>query len=154
MDTTEQLIGTYFYGGLTNLPPGELFFWIMIDVTAEHFTGAKDVIAAVAVYSGANLLTVPGKFGGATKGTSYASKFSRKMLKDTMLPIKLPTWIHSPAQANPFRIKKIMTMRLATFTGRTIPVIGWIILAADVAQITYESVSRYNLIVREEDKLW
>ncbi|MGD8163395.1 STM2901 family protein [Pantoea sp. FN0307] len=155
MDTTEQLGGTYFYGGLANLSAGELFFWIMIDVTAEHFTGAKDVIAAAAVYSGANQVSVTGKFKGATKGTSYASQYSRKMLKNIMLPFKLPTWIHSPTPQNPFRIKKIMTMRLATFTGRTIPVIGWLVLATDVAQIAYEATVRYNRIANQEgDKLW
>ena len=107
MDTTEECNGTYFYGGLTNLTDGELFFWIMIDVTAEHFTGIKDVIAAAAVYSGANLIEVRGKFKEATKGTSYASRYSRKILKELMLPFKLPTWIHSPKPGNPVRIKKL-----------------------------------------------
>ncbi|MDR7342478.1 hypothetical protein J2X14_000866 [Pantoea alhagi] len=154
MDTTEQLNGTYFYGGLSNLSAGELFFWVMVDVTAEHFSGTKDVIAAAAVYSGQNTIVVKGKFGGATKGTSYASKYSRKLLKDIMLPFKLPTWIHSPTPTHPYRIKQIMTLKLATFTGRTIPVIGWLVLASDVAQITYEAVERYNRIVKKEDKLW
>ncbi|GLR08170.1 hypothetical protein COO59_07875 [Mixta theicola] len=99
-------------------------------------------------------MQVSGKFKGATKGTSYASQYSRKILKDTMLPFRLPTWIHSPTPVNPFRIKKIMTLRLATFTGRTIPVIGWFVLAADVAQITYEATVRYNRIAQKEDKLW
>ena len=66
MDTTEQLNNTYFYGGISNLSAGELFFWIMVDVTAEHFTGAKDLIAAAAVYSGQNTIAVSGKFGNAT----------------------------------------------------------------------------------------
>lgn len=152
MDTTEQLNGTYFYGGLTNLTAGELFFWIMVDVTAEHFTGAKDVIAAAAVYSGQNTIQVRGKFGKATPGTSYASKYSRKLLKGYMLPFQLPTWIQNPA--NPFEVKRVMTYRLATFVGRTIPVIGWLVLATDVAQISYEAMVRYNRIVRKEDKVW
>ena len=152
MDTTEQLNGTYFYGGLANLTAGELFFWIMIDVTAEHFTGAKDVIAAAAVYSGQNTIRVTGKFGKATPGTSYASTYSRKLLKGHMLPFQLPTWIQNPA--NPFKIKRVMTYKLATFVGRTIPAIGWLVLAADVAQISYKSMVCYNRIVSEEDKVW
>ncbi|ATA25572.1 hypothetical protein BIY26_10910 [Brenneria goodwinii] len=152
MDTVEQLNGTYFYGGLTNLSAGELFFWIMVDVTAEHFTGAKDVIAAAAVYSGQNTITVRGKFANATPGTSYASKYSRKLLNRYMLPFQLPTWIQSPV--NPFKVKRIMTAKLGTFVGRSIPVIGWLVLAVDVAQISYESMVRYNRIVKPEDRVW
>ncbi|QKJ87835.1 hypothetical protein PMPD1_2898 [Paramixta manurensis] len=152
MDTTEQLNGTYFYGGLTNLSSGELFFWIMIDVTAEHFTGAKDVFAAAAVYSGQNTIKVSGKFGNSTPGTSYASQYSRKLLRGRMMPIQLPTWIQSPV--NPFKVKRVMTYKLATFVGRTIPVIGWAVLTADVAYISYESMVRYNRIVNKEDKIW
>jgi hypothetical protein len=37
MDTVEELRGTYFYGGLHNLTAGELYFWIFVDITAEHF---------------------------------------------------------------------------------------------------------------------
>jgi len=154
MDTTEQLNGTYFYGGLANLSAGELFFWIMVDVTAEHFTGAKDVIAGAAIYAGSNQIEVKGKLGGATKGTSYASTYSRKLLKEIMLPFKLPTWIHSPKPGNPFRIKQLMTQRLATFAGRTIPVVGWVVLATDVAQISYQAMVRYNRIVSKEDRIW
>nr|WP_255466696.1 MULTISPECIES: hypothetical protein [Rahnella] len=29
MDTVEQLNGTYFYDGTSNLSAGELFFWMM-----------------------------------------------------------------------------------------------------------------------------
>ena len=41
----------------------------------------------------------------------------------------------------------------AEFVGRTIPVIGWLVLATDVAQISYEAMVRYNRMVREEDKI-
>lgn len=124
----------------------------MVDGTAEHFTGAKDVIAAAAIYSGQNTIQVRGTFGKATPGTSYASKYSRKLLKGYMLPFQLPTWIQNPA--NPFEIKRVITYKLATFVGQTIPVIGWLVLAADVAQISYGSMFCYNRIVRQEDKVW
>jgi len=154
MDTTEQLNGTYFYGGLTNLTASELFFLIMVDITAENFTGAKDIMAEASIYAGSNQIDVSGKFGNATQGTSYASKYSRRLLKDIMLPFRLPTFIHSPQPGRPFKIKTIMTLKLATFTGRTIPVIGWAVLASDVAQISYQTTVRYNQIANKEDKIW
>lgn len=58
MDTTEHLNGTYFYGGFRNLSAGELFFSIMIDVTAEHFSGSKDIVAIAASCSGQNVIDV------------------------------------------------------------------------------------------------
>lgn len=152
MDTTEQLNGTYFYGGLTNLSAGELYFWIMIDVTAEHFSGTKDIIALVAIYSGQNTIDISGKLNGAWKGTSYASVYSRKLLRDYRLPFRLPTWIQNPK--NPLQIKMLMTHKLGTFVGRTIPVLGWVIMAADVAEIGWKTTVKYNLIAHKDDRIW
>lgn len=47
-----------------------------------------------------------------------------------------------------------MTRNLSTFVGRSVPVVGWIIIAYDVAQIIYKTVTHYNLIVHKKDKLW
>lgn len=153
MDTTEQLNGTYFYGGLSNLSAGELFFWIMVDVTAEHFTGATaatgNVMAAAAIYAGRNNVAVSGKLANATPGTSWASVQSRRLLQKYRLPFPLPTIV-----GNPFKMKIIMTKKLGTFVGRTVPVIGWAIVASDVAVISWKSVNRYNAIARAEDKIW
>lgn len=155
MDTTEQLNGTYFYGGLDSLTPGELFFWIMVDVTTEHFTGtaevSRDIMAAAAIYSGQNNIAVSGKLANATPGTSRASKLARKHLQKYRLPFPLPTYI---VAKNPFRIKLIMTQKLGTFVGRTIPVIGWAVLAADVSLISWKTVNRYNTIANEDDRVW
>lgn len=79
MDTVEELNGTYFYSGTSNLSAGELFFWIMIDETSEYF-GIKDIAAVTAIYSGSNTLTVTGKFAGATPGKSVASLLSENCL--------------------------------------------------------------------------
>jgi len=153
MDTTEQLNGTYFYGGLSNLNAGELFFWIMVDVTAEHFTGATaatgNVMAAAAIYAGRNNVAVSGKLANATPGTSWASVQSRRLLQKYRLPFPLPTIVGSP-----FKMKIIMTKKLGTFVGRTVPVIGWAIVASDVAIIGWKSVNRYNSIARAEDRIW
>ena len=43
---------------------------------------------------------------------------------------------------------------LGTFVGRTVHVLGWVILAVDVSMIGYRTVNRFNIIVRPEDKIW
>jgi len=48
----------------------------MVDVTAEHFSGARDIVAIAAIYSGQTVIDVSGKLNGAWKGTSYASVYS------------------------------------------------------------------------------
>lgn len=48
----------------------------------------------------------------------------------------------------------MMTNNLGAFVGRIIPVIGWALLASDVAQIVYKTVNVYNTIAREEDRVW
>lgn len=148
VDTVEELNGTYFYNGSSNLSAGELFFWIMIDETLDHF-GISDIAAITGVYLGSNSITVAGKFAGATPGTSVASIYSRKLFRDRMLPIGLPTWVGFPPKVN-----MIMTKRLGTFVGRTIPVIGWVIFASDVSSITYKTISKYNIIARQSDRVW
>lgn len=47
-----------------------------------------------------------------------------------------------------------MVANIGTFVGRTVPVVGWLILAYDVSRISAESVITYNKIVRVEDRLW
>ena len=141
-----------FMGGLTNLSAGELFFWIMVDVTAEHFTGtqdvARDVMAAAAVYAGQNNIAVSGKLANATPGTSWASREARKHLQKYRLPFPLPTII-----GGPLKIKLIMTHKLGTFVGRAVPVIGWVVLGADVTQIAWKATNRYNTIAKPEDRI-
>ncbi|VDZ94105.1 acyl carrier protein [Salmonella enterica subsp. enterica] len=45
-----------------------------------------------------------------------------------------------------------MVAKISAFTGRAIPVVGWIILASDVSQIAYRTVRDYNRIARGSDK--
>ncbi|EBL7063161.1 hypothetical protein CF253_16510 [Salmonella enterica] len=47
-----------------------------------------------------------------------------------------------------------MVAKISAFTGRAIPVVGWIILASDVSQIAYRTVRDYNRIARGSDKIW
>ncbi len=148
MDTVEELCGTYFYDGSSGLSAGELFFWIMVDETSDHF-GISDIAAVAGIYSGKNDIPVTGKFTGATPGTSVASLYSRRLFRNRIMPIKLPTWVGFPPD-----VKRVMTYKLSTFAGRTIPLVGWIILSSDIALITFRTVNKYNTIVRPEDRLW
>lgn len=148
MDTVEQLNETYFYDGSSNLSAGELFFWVMIDETLDHF-GITDIAAVTAIYLGSNNITVAEKLAGATPGTSVASIYSRRLFRGRMMPMKLPTWIGYPPNA-----KRIMTQKLGTFVGRTIPLAGWVILAVDVTTITFKAVNKYNTIAHPSDRLW
>jgi hypothetical protein len=44
VDTVEELNGTYFYAGHSNLTATELFFMVFVMTTANHF-GVKDITA-------------------------------------------------------------------------------------------------------------
>ncbi|MEQ4530955.1 MAG: STM2901 family protein [Mixta sp.] len=149
MDTTEQLNGTYFYGGLHNLSARELLIWVMIDEISDHF-GAKDILGAAMILVGDNSIAVSGKFKGATSGTSYASRAARRItLRNRLrLPFGLPTIVGYPPN-----VRLILTRKLGTFIGRTVPVVGWVILASDISTIAFKTVTHYNFIVKPEDRI-
>ncbi len=150
MDTTEELYG-YFYAGMPNLSAGELFFWITVDETMKQL-GVDDIGAVVGILCGQPNLSTRQKPKGSIKGTSVASVYARKLLPNVMLPfnMRLPTIIGT----NPKTMKIITTRNLRTFVGRTIPILGWVILLSDVTLIIYNTVVHYNKIVRDSDKLW
>lgn len=152
MDTTEELGQTYFYAGRPNLSAGELFFMIFCEQVAVQL-GVRDFSAIVAVLSGTNVLPTRTKPGGAVRGTSLASRAARRAFGDATFPwgIKLPSFVGGYP---PSTLRIRMVARIGTFTGRAIPVVGWVILASDVSQIAYHSVLEYNRIARGEDKLW
>jgi len=47
-----------------------------------------------------------------------------------------------------------MTHKLGTFVSRILPVSGWVIMAADVAEIGWKTTVKYNLIARKDDRIW
>ncbi|WP_279022755.1 STM2901 family protein [Gibbsiella quercinecans] len=149
MDTTEELNGTYFYGGLGGLSSREVLLWVLIDEISDHF-GAKDIAGAAAILAGDNNIAVAGKFAGSKPGTSIASKISRRIFlrNRLMLPFGLPTLVGFPPN-----VDLIMTRKFGTFVGRTIPVLGWAVIASDISIVTYKTITHYNLIVRKEDRL-
>lgn len=82
MDTVEELNGTYFYAGRSNLTASELFFMVFCENVVDQLgLGLVDFGAVVAIVSGRNTLPTRAKPNGAEKGTSYASKASRKVFK-------------------------------------------------------------------------
>lgn len=96
MDTVEELNGTYFYAGKSNLTAAELLFMIFCENTASQFgIGVADFGAVVDLVSGRNNLWTRAKPAGATKGTSYASRTARAVFKKSKFPfgISLPTWL-------------------------------------------------------------
>lgn len=151
MDTTEQLDGTYYFNDLPNLTPQELLFWVLVDETQKQL-GVQDIVAVMGLILGKNNIDVPGKPNTATPGTSVASLFFRKHLSYKFQRRILPTLT---AKSFSLRGLKIFWVNnLGAFAGRAVPVVGWVILANDVAQISFRTVHRYNLIVRPEDKIW
>lgn len=151
MDTTEQLNGTYFYHGVQNLTPQELLFWVLLDETEKQL-GVQDIGAVAGIILGNNSIDVPGKPLTATPGTSVASLFFRRHMSYKFRKRILPTLTLKSFSMRGLKI--FWVNNLGTFIGRAVPVLGWVILANDVAQISFRTVHRYNLIVRPEDKIW
>ncbi|GLR08496.1 hypothetical protein GCM10007905_12150 [Mixta theicola] len=46
------------------------------------------------------------------------------------------------------------TNNLGAFVGRSVPVLGWVILVTDIIMIAHNTIHRYSLLVRPEDKVW
>ena len=49
-------------------------------------------------------------------------------------------------------LKVKFTRELGAFVGRAVPVVGWVITAADLSVIMYRSVLEYNRLVKPEDR--
>ncbi|WP_411749769.1 STM2901 family protein [Serratia marcescens] len=152
MDTVEELGGTYFYNGLINLTAHELLLAVFVQKTLEQL-GQHDTFAATAILLGRRDQLTRSKPSGAISGTSRASKMARNVFKNSQFPfgMKMPSIVGSPLNLKTFKIR--MVANIGTFAGRAIPVIGWIILAADVSIITINAMSAYNKIARIEDRL-
>lgn len=149
MDTVEELRGTYFYKGVCNISAGELFFWIFLDEIGDHFGGITDLGAMTLIILGQPSIATRGKIALTTKGTSVASLAARRYL-DVTLPFQLPTFTNASIRV----LKPMYVNNLGAFVGRTVPVLGWILLAGDVATIVYKTTSHYNKLARGNDKIW
>lgn len=151
MDTVEELNGTYFFDGINNLTAWELLFWILVDETEKQL-GIQDIAGIAALILGNNIIDIPGKPETATRGTSPASLSFRRHISYKFRKRILPTLTKKSFSLR--GIKIFWVNNLGAFAGRAVPVLGWVILAHDVSTISYRTVTRYNRIAREEDKIW
>jgi hypothetical protein len=46
-----------------------------------------------------------------------------------------------------------LTKNLGAFIGRSVPVVGWIILTYDITQIMWKTISTYNNYVSQNDRI-
>ncbi|MBF5009308.1 STM2901 family protein [Burkholderia pseudomultivorans] len=137
----------YNYGTHHNLRPVDLFVWVALDETRKQL-GLDDLAAASAVLLGQADVPAPGKFAGATEGTSVASLAARKLFPQ-VLPFRLPM----VTGVGPSGIRIAFTRRLGAWIGRTIPVVGEVFLASDAFMIMRNTVVTYNHLVKPEDRL-
>ncbi|MFM0069016.1 STM2901 family protein [Paraburkholderia aspalathi] len=138
----------YRYGVHQDLAPAELFFFIAVEQTCEQI-GIADVEGVILIFAGWPILPTRQKFAGATKGTSVASVMSRSLFRHEIKRKVLPTLTLKSMKS--FRI--ILTRRLSVFIGRTIPGVGWVLLAHDVFMIGTNTVVKYNRLVKFEDRI-
>jgi len=140
---------TYDFGTHRDLTPMELFFLVFIDETCKEL-GVDDVAAVVAIVTGQNWMPTRAKPFGTTPGTSVASILSRKYLDYDLKKKILPTLTNASVK----RLKFILVRNIGVFVGRAVPVVGWVIAANNVTTISIRSVSRYNALVKPEDKVF
>jgi hypothetical protein len=51
-------------------------------------------------------------------------------------------------------LRILMTKNIGKFVGRAVPMVGWAVLAYNVASITSRSVANYNRRVKPEDRIF
>lgn len=146
---SNTMSNTYNFGIHSDLTPQELFFLVFLDETQEQL-GIKDLAAVSGIIVGHPFLSTRGKFAGATKGTSIASKVARKLLPFEIKYKILPT-LTLKSVAN---LKIIFTRNIGTFVGRAIPVVGQVVLTYDAFRISFNAVRNYNRIVKKEDQIF
>ncbi len=111
--------------------------------------GVSDIAVVFAILAGQPIIPTRVKPRCATKNTSVASIISRRFLQNEMR-VRLPTFTNVSLRT----LRPAMTNNLGAFVGRTVPVVGWVILAYDLTQIMKKTVFTYNLLVMPEDRLF
>lgn len=144
MDTTEEINGTYFYRGHSNVTPGELLEIIFLEEFCMEL--GIDAVSGAAILGGQPWLGTRAKPKGATLGTSVVSKYARIILRDARLPfgIKIPT---------PVGVRMQSTNKLAAVIGRYTPWLGWASLALTLHRVSTRTQEKYNLIARPKDRI-
>jgi hypothetical protein len=129
----------YHYNSLHNLSPQELFLWVFMDQTTEQI-GADNMTAVFNLLAGLPVLQ--------TKGNSSSTVGARQLLN-----YKIKTRLPALTKESIDELKLRFTTNLAAFVGRTVPVVGWVILAHDVMRIAAKTVSKYNALASAEDQI-
>jgi hypothetical protein len=144
MDTTEELNGTYFYHGHTNVTKQELFWLIFLEGFANHI--GWEIETAAMILAGQPILPKRVVLGSKVKRTSIASKLARRILKDARLPggMKMETSVLGQTRA---------TNKLGAIVGRAVPYIGYAQAVIIFAQVARETRNKYNLIARPKDRI-
>ncbi|HEJ0329406.1 hypothetical protein I5M90_04215 [Serratia marcescens] len=148
MDTVEEINGTYFYKGYMQLTPQQLWWLITVDAIREHLE--ISVADAVLIASGQPWLPTRQKPGTATRGTSIASRLSRKYL-DKPLPkgIRLPTLVGE----SPQRLHISYVNNWGKFIGRNVPWLGYALSAWTIHAIGRDVKDHFNRIARPADRI-
>ena len=147
MDTVEELNGTYFYKGLINLTPGELFFFVFLD-EAQKQLGTGDIVALALIILGQPTQSTRAKPAGATPGTSILSENLRRWLKFRVN--RWPTLTNESIR----HLRFSYVTNLGAFAGRWIPILGIAFVMNDVMRIGFNTLNTYNLIARKDDRIW
>lgn len=148
MDTTETLNGTYFYGGLSNLTPQQLWWAITIAVVSDHL-GISAVDAAL-VISGQPILPTRSKPRGTTPGTSIASKYISNWLNYRLSPgIRLPTLTGKTINS----LQLSSTNNLGRFVGRNVPWLGWVMTFTTIYDIQRDIKDTFNRVAVPKDRI-
>jgi hypothetical protein len=147
-DSANSKLNTYNYEGHKGLTSQGLFFCVMVEETCKAL-GVEDIAGLIAILAGQPLLPTRGKFGGATKGTSIASRVSRALFDYDFERNILPTLTNKSILKLRFR----MVNNLGVFIGRWTPMVGWAVTAYDVVKISVLTILHYNQLVKPEDQI-
>lgn len=144
MDTTEELNGTYFYHGQSNLSAGELFDVIFLEQFCDEL--GIGIESGAAILAGQPWLKTRQKPRDAQVGTSVVSKYARILLRDARVPfgIRIPT---------PVGVRIQPTTKLAAVIARYVPWLGWPGLVNSIYQVSRKTQNKYNLIARPKDRI-
>ncbi|MFV0483179.1 MAG: hypothetical protein ACK5MG_03670 [Bacteroidales bacterium] len=113
--------GMWEYKGKWYFSKFDLYIAILAYETAEQF-GILDVAALMAVLSGQAIIPTRGKFKGATKGTSVASKYLSKIPGTSS--VRLPMITGYPKIVGGKGMRVAFTKIIGKFLGRATPIFG------------------------------
>lgn len=127
----------YKYNNKTYESKEELYGAILLDQASEQL-GIKDVVSLAAALDYQGWINKPYQMEGASKGTSFASKYGSKLM-----PWKMPKSLPSHFRKGSLRYTKVF----GRFVGRMAGPIGWGVLTYDIGKTLYNTQVIYNRII-------